>query len=177
MNLPITIPYNLNRLGQAGDEIAFAASDEERAALAKFADVLAVPRFEARIVLKKLSPNRFSASYELAATLTQACVVTLEPLEARIERTFDRELRFTPNLRRDAVKDVVLGAEDDEAPEEIDSLHYDLAESLVEEFVLAIDPYPRAPGVAFAAPQDPGDKPENPFAALKDLKSGRESTK
>ena len=177
MSEPITIPYTLNRLGQAGDDIAFAAGDAERVALAKFAGVLGVPGFEARIALRKLASNRFSVSYELAAEVTQSCVVTLEPLKARIDRTFDRELRFTPNLRRDAAKDIVLGPEDDEAPEEIDSLHYDLAGPLVEEFVLAIDPYPRAPGVAFAPPEDPGDKPENPFAALKDLKSGRESTK
>jgi hypothetical protein len=177
VNEPITIPYNLNRLGQAGDDLAFAANDGERAALARFADVLDVSGFEARIVLKKLSPNRFSLSYELAAAITQACVVTLAPLEVRLERAFERELQFTPNLRRDVAKDVVLGPDDEEAPEEIDSLHYDLAGPLVEEFVLAIDPYPRAPGVEFAAPLDPGDKPENPFAALKNLKSGRESTK
>jgi hypothetical protein len=174
---PITIPYNLNRLGQAGDEIAFTAGDQERAALAKFAGVLGVPSFEARIGLKKLSPTRFAVSYELAANLIQACVVTLEPLEARIERTFARELHFTPNLRRDVAKDVVVGTEDDDLPEEIDSLHYDLAGPLIEEFVLAIDPYPRAAGVEFATPPDPGGKPENPFAALKTLKSSRESTK
>ena len=177
MSEPIAIPYNLNRLGQAGDDIAFAAGEQERAALAQFAGVLGVSRFEARIGLKKLSPTRFALSYELTAKISQACVVTLEPVDARIERSFSRELRFTPNLRRDLAKDVVLTPEDDEAPEEIESLHYDLAAPLVEEFVLAIDPYPRAPGVEFAPPSDPGDKPENPFAALKNLKSGRESTK
>jgi uncharacterized metal-binding protein YceD (DUF177 family) len=129
------------------------------------------------MALKKLSPNRFSVFYELAAAVTQSCVVTLEPLEARIDRSFVRELHFTPNLRRDIAKDVVLIPDAEEAPEEIDSLHIDLGEALIEEFLLAIDPYPRAPGVAFAPPQDPDDKPENPFAALKDLKSSRESTK
>ena len=62
----------------------------------------------------------------------------------------------------------------DEAPEDITSLHYDLAGPLLEEFVLEIEPYPRAEGVAYVPPDDPGDKPENPFAALKGLKSGPE---
>jgi hypothetical protein len=41
----------------------------------------------------------------------------------------------------------------------------------MEEFLLALDPYPRRPGVAFdpAAAGDP--PPESPFAVLKSLKS------
>ena len=42
----------------------------------------------------------------------------------------------------------------------------------MEEFLLAIDPYPRAPGVAFQPPEGMADKPESPFAVLKGLKSG-----
>jgi hypothetical protein len=41
----------------------------------------------------------------------------------------------------------------------------------VEEFMLAIDPYPRAEGVEFIPPEGMGDKPESPFAVLKTLKS------
>ncbi len=55
-----------------------------------------------------------------------------------------------------------IGLEED-APEEIDSLHYDLAAPLVEEFVLAIDPYPRAPGVAFRGPGRGRGGPQKPL--------------
>ena len=58
----------------------------------------------------------------------------------------------------------------DKVPEEIASLHYDVAAPLLEELVLAIDPYPRAPGVEFETPQEPAETRENPFAALKSLK-------
>ena len=51
--LPLSHPYNLNRLGQAGDDVSFSASDEERAALARFAGVLRVDLFAAHIVLRK----------------------------------------------------------------------------------------------------------------------------
>ncbi len=40
--LPFSSTYNLNRLGQAGDEVRFAAGEAEREALARFADVLEV---------------------------------------------------------------------------------------------------------------------------------------
>jgi uncharacterized metal-binding protein YceD (DUF177 family) len=173
--LPIHLTYNLNRLGQSGDEITFSANDAERAALAAHVAVLEVSKFDARIVLKKLAANRFGASFELTAEITQACVVTLEPLVARIHQAFQRELHYTPNLRR-TEKDLTIALEEDDAPEEIDSLHYDLAGPLIEEFVLAIDPYPRAPGVAFQPPAEPGDQPQSPFAVLKTLKSGPESS-
>jgi hypothetical protein len=60
------------------------------------------------------------------------------------------------------------GAGDDEAPEEIESTRYDVAGPVLEEFSLAIDPYPRAPGVAYEPPPD--EKPESPFAVLARLK-------
>jgi uncharacterized metal-binding protein YceD (DUF177 family) len=79
-------------------------------------------------------------------------------------------LHFEPALRRTAEDGVVEVPLEDDAPEEIDSLHYDLAAALIEEFILALDPYPRAPGVEFQAPEGEGAT-ESPFAVLKGLKS------
>jgi hypothetical protein len=166
---PLSRIYNLGRLGQSGDKTSLEASAEERAALAKDAGVLEVPKFSAGIVLQKISPTRFEIGYSLAAEIIQACVVTLEPLPARINRDFTRELHYTPNFRRE--KEVIVTPGDDETPEEIGSLHFDLAGPLLEEFLLAINPYPRAPGVEFAPPQGGKPAPESPFAVLKDLKS------
>ena len=173
MSEPFQLSTNLGRLGQAGDEIQFSASAEDRAALARLAGLLEVPALAARIQLTKLSPTRFLVAYDLTADLVQACVVSLEPVPAHIEKQFRRELHFTPNLRRPLAGEVTLSPEEEEGPEEIESLHFDLAGPLVEEFLLAIDPYPRAPGVAFEPPPDAEEKPESPFAVLKGLKSGQ----
>jgi uncharacterized metal-binding protein YceD (DUF177 family) len=169
--LPFSHLYNLNRLGQAGDVVQFAASDAELLALAHFAGVLRVGVFMARIELKKLSPNRFGLGFSLDADVVQACVVILAEVPAHIQLAFDRELHFEPALRRTAEDGVVEVPLADDAPEEIDSLHYDLAAALIEEFILALDPYPRAPGVEFQAPEGEGAA-ESPFAVLKGLKSG-----
>jgi uncharacterized metal-binding protein YceD (DUF177 family) len=170
--LPFSQPYNLNRLGQAGEEVRFAVGEAEREALARFADVMRVEAFAAMVDLKKLSPNRFRLEFSLEADIVQACVVTLAEVPAHIQLRFDRELHFAPSARRageaEAEVEVPL---DDDLPEEIDSLRYDLAAPLVEEFVLAIDPYPRAPGVEFQAPEG-GEAKESPFAVLKRLKTG-----
>jgi hypothetical protein len=175
---PLSRLYNLGRLGQTGDEVILDADADERTAVAQAAELLELPKFSARITLKKLSPTHFALHYDLAAEIIQACVVTLEPVAARITKDFVRELHHTPNIHRaqlknDAVeKEIIVSPGDDDPPDEIESLHYDLAEPLLEEFLLAIDPYPRAPGVAFAPPEGMGDKPESPFAVLKVLKSG-----
>jgi uncharacterized metal-binding protein YceD (DUF177 family) len=170
--LPLSRPYNLNRLGQAGDTVDVAISDQERGALAQFVGVPRIDALSAQIELKKPAPNRFQLDFSLAADICQSCVVTLADVPAHIERRFSRELRFNPTLHRgdqSAAGDIPL---EDDVPEEIGSLHYDLAAPLIEELVLAIDPYPRAPGVAFAPPGSGEEPPENPFAVLKGLKSG-----
>ena len=93
-------------------------------------------------------------------------------MASHIARSFVRELYFDPALKRAKERPEEDFLQEDDKPEEIDSLHYDLAAPLIEEFVLAIDPYPRAPGVAFEGPQEAQDRPESPFAVLKGLKSG-----
>ena len=146
--------------------------DERAAALAKFAGLLDVMEFRARIALKKLSPSNFEVGYDLAAGIVQACVVTLEPVPAQLQKSFSRELHHIPHLKRGPKeKEVIVGPGDEEEPEEIESLQFDLGGPLLEEFLLALDPYPRAPGVEFSPPQGPDGGPQSPFAVHKDLKS------
>ena len=178
--LPLSHSYNLARLGNAGDEVHFAASEAECGAIAKWAGVLSVEKLEVRVQIKKLTPNRFGLGFELTADVTQACVVSLEPVQGRIQHGFSRELLFTGPSRhrpdqaqKQAESEVVLDLnleEGDEAPEEITSLHLDLAAPALEEFVLSLDPYPRRPGVEFTPKTGDSDPPQSPFAVLKTLK-------
>jgi uncharacterized metal-binding protein YceD (DUF177 family) len=132
------------------------------------------------VKLAKLGAVQFGLDFHVTAALNQACVVTLEPVPAHIDHRFHRELHFVGQSRRKAapesVGEVVLDAASlegpEEGPEEIENLHYDLAGPALEEYVLALEPYPRCPGVAFTPPDEGKDAPENPFAVLKGLKSG-----
>ena len=168
--------YNLARLGNAGDAVAFAADADQRAAIAAWSQVMAVDRFEAQVALRKAGADRFTLDFTMTVDVVQACVVTLEPVPAHLERQFTRELHFAGQIRRklsqESVGEVVLDSDLDEGQEEIESLHYDLAAPLLEEYVLALEPYPRCPGVEFQPPNDGLAAPESPFAALKGLKSG-----
>lgn len=158
----------LAALSEAGMDIALLPNETERAQIALWAEVSAVPRFEAGVTLKRLSPSRFSYIAELKAEVVQPCSVTLEPVTQKIEEKFTRELHLTHASRhRPELVELAPGAGDDEAPEEIESPRYDVAGPVLEEFSLAIDPYPRAPGVAYQPPPD--EKPESPFAVLREL--------
>jgi len=178
--LPLTHSYNLARLGNAGDEVRFEADEAQRAAIAAWSGVLSLESLSVHVKLAKLGAVQFGLDFHVTAELNQVCVVTLEPVPARIDHNFHRELHFVGHSRRKAspesVAEVVLDAAalegPEEAPEEIESLHYDLAAPALEEYVLSLEPYPRCPGVAFTPPDTGEDAPENPFAVLKGLKSG-----
>jgi hypothetical protein len=174
-SLPYSHPYNLARLGNAGDHVLFAADAEQRAAIAKWAGILSLEKLETQVEIAKLAPNRFGLQFRVRAEVTQACVVSLEPVSASLERSFQRELLFVGTGRHGqaaGVPDVVLDADLEEGPEEIDSLHIDLATPVLEEFALSLDPYPRRPGVEFAPKSGDSEPGESPFAVLKALKQG-----
>ena len=164
-DFPITHPYELGRLGLAEVEITIAPTLDELSRVAMWAGVDAVQTFRATVKLRKITPTQFTLDAAFEADIVQSCVVTLDPVRSHVEGSVARDLFFTPTKSFETDITPV----DDDGREEIASMRYDLAVPVLEELALAIDPYPRAPGVAFEPPADE-DKPEHPFAALKKLK-------
>lgn len=171
--LPLKRFHDLSDLSDAGFDMTIVATPEELSRLAEWAEVKEVTRLEAHITVKPWAKTRFHLETNFTADIVQTCVVTLEPVKSHIARHFTRELHLSPGLQRYADRGglVTPALADDETPEEIASTSYDLAEPLREELVLAIDPYPRAPGVEFEPPADAEGRPESPFAVLEKLKS------
>jgi uncharacterized metal-binding protein YceD (DUF177 family) len=167
--LPLHHVFELGGLTHAGSVVEVAAHGDELARLAKWAGVDAIRAFTATVSLRRISNMRFNFEADLDADVVQSCVVTLEPVESHITRHVSRDLLLAPNAMP-ADGELTLSAGDDDVPETIDSLDYDLAAPLLEEFALSIDPYPRKAGAAFTAPAEPDDAPESPFAVLKSLK-------
>jgi uncharacterized metal-binding protein YceD (DUF177 family) len=100
------------------------------------------------------------------AAIRQPCVVTLEPVETAVEEAFD--VRLHPDVEESASVEV-----DPEAPDPPEPLASDLVDVgaiALEHFVLGIEPYPRAPGVAFEPVVEDGEEEPSPFAALAALK-------
>lgn len=166
---PLQHFFDLGDLSHAGSEIMVKAQGDELAQLAKWAGVDAVRSFQAVVDLRRISQSQFGFEAQLEADVVQSCVVTLEPVESHLTRHISRELQLV-SRRPMEEGELTLAAGDDDVPETIASPDYDVAGPLLEEFVLAIDPYPRKEGVAFTPPADPVEAPESPFAVLKALK-------
>ncbi|MBV8800726.1 MAG: DUF177 domain-containing protein [Alphaproteobacteria bacterium] len=143
------------------------ATAEQRARISEWAGVVAVNRFMASVALRRHSSARFSYHAKLIVDVTQSCVVTLEPVHSQLNLDVARALHLIKSSSKSA--EHPSSPASDDAPEEIEDGRYDLAAPLLEEFALALDPYPRCPGVEFEPPPD-GDTQASPFAVLKALR-------
>lgn len=173
---PFAYPVDLSDLTQAGSSFDIVADAETLIRIARWAQVRAVSAFSARVVLKRLGPTRFSLVADIAADVEQSCVVTLEPIVSHLAVAIRRELLYSGAQPRDETQnhgELTLSAGDEEAPDAIDDLHYDLGGPLLEEFSLNIDPYPRREGAVFAGAGD-AEAPAGPFAILETLKKNRQ---
>lgn len=173
MNVPFEHYFDLSKLSTAGQDLHVSAKPEECARIAQWADLQSLERFEAKVSLGKLSQNRFSYEAALSADVVQSCVVSLAPVPARVEIMVARELHLVSHVVHDLAAHgdaPVADMEGEDGPEDIESPRYDLAAPLLEEFLLALESYPRAPGVVFESPGAGDTPPENPFAVLKVLK-------
>ena len=170
--LPIKRLFDLADLSDAGHDAMIVATPVELVRIAEWEGVEAVVHFEGKVTLVRKSQARFAYKASLKAEIVQNCVVTLEPVTSRIAREFTRSLHYVPGHVAEQGGALTLAAGDDDSQEDIGSLRFDLAGPLLEEFSLAVDPYPRAPGVTFEPPVEGADVPESPFAVLKSLKRG-----
>lgn len=152
----------------AGPEtVAIEASESERAALAESLDLVALDRLTADLTVRPWRGDGVRIAGTVRAELTQSCVVTLEPVAGRVEETVD--VRLHPEVT--VAPDVDVDPEAEDPPEPLESDTLDIGAIALEHFVLGIDPYPRAPGAAFAPVEEADEEERSPFAALAKLKS------
>jgi hypothetical protein len=152
-----------------GSEFELTPTDEERAALANYVGVLAVPTLIAKFKVTPDSSGGASVIGRLEGTVRQNCIVSLELFDNGVRE--DIAVRFVPEGTEVSVTDdgAELGEED---PQDIiKNGKLDLG-ALVSEFLaLGIDPYPRRPGAVFTpAAEEQTDEGSSAFAVLAKLK-------
>jgi uncharacterized metal-binding protein YceD (DUF177 family) len=146
------------------------ATEDERAALARRLGLLALDRLSARLTWRREAGGVIRLEGELDAEVTQSCVVTLEPVAARVTDRFVRHfVRGEPR----AETEVVVDPEAEDPPEALEDGLVDLGEIVTQQLALALDPYPRAPGSALPAEAARAAPAESPFRVLAALKTGR----
>jgi uncharacterized metal-binding protein YceD (DUF177 family) len=170
----------LGELPEGGRDYALEANAEERGALARRFDLPAIGLLRATVQVVPLRGRKVggaAVSLGLSARVTQVCVLSLEPFEVPIEER--AELRVLP-------PELTEGETDFEAAEAADSEllegdRLDLGELVAQHLAVALDPYPKRPGVRFEVPglgPAPGEGRgggadklgAGPFAALGELK-------
>jgi len=135
-----------------------------RAALAAAFGLPGIPALQGHFKLVHEQGGVIAATLRLKAKVTQTCVITLEPFQARLDET--AALRFVPAREILEGEELEIDPETLEGPDEIpySGESIDLGAALAEQLALSLDPYPRRPGAKL--PEGLEDAAENPFAAL-----------
>jgi uncharacterized metal-binding protein YceD (DUF177 family) len=158
-------PVDVMRLHPAGADYELVASAEECAALARRFDLLGLGRLTAQVQLKPVAGGFYRLAAQLEAEVTQACIVTLEPVAQCIEDEFSLLYGAL-----DAQEEVLLDGVS-ETVEPLEGGMIDIGEAVAQQLSLALDPFPRAE----TAPQETGETQagpglDSPFAALAKLR-------
>lgn len=156
-----------------------AATPAECRALAERLELEAIERLEATVRLHRVRGEMIRVTGELSAAVVQTCVVTLDPVHNTVSERF--EALFAPeSLVPDYGDEIEIDLDamtlDEDVPEAMDRGRIDIGELTAQHLSLALDPYPRVPGVelpAIATEDEEEEEPEapaNPFAVLERLK-------
>ncbi|MFN7102923.1 MAG: YceD family protein [Pseudorhizobium sp.] len=158
--------------------VKIEAAPDELERLAETWKVLAVRSLKSEIQIARWKKDGVLIKGRVQAEIEQACVVTLEPVPAKIDETFEQI--FLPEgskLARVMLSDtaeMVLDPDGPDLPEVFVGDTIDAGEVIAEAVALAIEPYPRKKGIEFEEhiegdASGPAARP-SPFAVLKDWK-------
>jgi uncharacterized metal-binding protein YceD (DUF177 family) len=129
----------LDELEEGDIHKTIEAGEEEREALARRFDLVAIDVLNASVEMRRMPGGPLvRVEGRLTADLVQRCVVTLAPLPVHIEEVFVET--FGPDGYR-----APDGEADAGVPEIFDSGGIDLGELAAQHLSLSLDPYPRAP--------------------------------
>ncbi|EKF42818.1 hypothetical protein NA8A_09129 [Nitratireductor indicus C115] len=169
LDTPVSFKVNVLRLPRKGMPVEIEADEAQRQALAEQHGLLSVESFRAELTVRPWKADGIRVLGHVSARITQECVVTLEPLSAKVEEEISATL--VPEGSRLARNDIeggefVLDAEGADMPEPFVGDTVDLGALAEEFFELGIDPYPRKPGTALAAssPPDEGEEHAGPLS-------------
>ena len=179
--------FEVAKFGEEDDRLTITATPEECAALARRFGVGVVEALEAEAFVRTIAGDGVRARVTFHAAVVQSSVVTLDPVQSRVDEVFDVE--FLPQAAasgaadrgdKEDLTDVGIGGEAigldaPEPPGEVIDGWFDLGDMIAEYLSLAIDPYPRQVGEEFGewrdAAEDGGEKKAGPFAGLKHWRS------
>jgi uncharacterized metal-binding protein YceD (DUF177 family) len=154
------------------------ANERELEGLTKLWQVSAVRSLSAELQVNRWKKDGVRIKGRVRAEITQACVVTLDPIDSvideHVEQIFVPEGSKLARMTTGEAAELVVDPDGPDLPELFEGDAIDVGDAVAEFAALAIDPYPRKQGIEFAdhvesSAEDKNERP-NPFAVLKDWK-------
>jgi Large ribosomal RNA subunit accumulation protein YceD len=164
-----SVPVAVEDVPETGLHMEIEAPAVARAGIAALATARDIPRLSAVFDLSRRGAG-VHVTGQVSATVSQTCVVSLEPMESEVVEAVD--VSFSPSVAAQAVtagEGHHAKSDVEEPPEPLVGGVVDLGALATEFLLLGIDPYPRKPGAEFSPPKVE-DGGEHPFAALATLK-------
>jgi uncharacterized metal-binding protein YceD (DUF177 family) len=172
--LPFSRLVTVDPMPEDGFEVAIEADARERAALATADGLADIAKLDAVFHIARRPRGLVNVRGRVNAMVTQTCVVSLDPFETAVSEDVDVDFIRAEELEK--AERERLKSRDQAKPEEdvvdppdpiIDG-RIDLGALASEFLALALDPYPRKPGVSLdeILPEMPDEK-ESPFAILR----------
>lgn len=170
-------------LPPTGRGLEIDATAAERKMIAAAYGVRDIASFRAQLFLAPDERGGVRLSGRLQVALTQTCIVSLRPVRGRIDEEFERRYRpagrfeAPPKAKPGARKpkpELIVDLEEEEPPEPLTGETIDVAGMLLEEFALALDPYPRHPDAVLKRAAETGGqgREDSPFAVLRRRRGG-----
>lgn len=162
--------HRLNEIPASGLRTVREATQEERAQLAAQLPLVSCETLSVEYQIKPAGRDRYALTGRLAAEITQSCVVTLDPVPAKLDEPLDCKF-VPPAMMPDSQEEEqeVLTIEDFEP---IENGWIDVGRIVFEVVASGLDPYPRRGDAEWEADlgDDGADRKAGPFAALAELK-------
>lgn len=165
----------VDQIPAAGITMDVQAKPAELVALAARFDLQTMERLEASVRLKAIAGGALvRVDGRFSADVVQTCVVTLEPVPAHVEEEFS--LTYGVPEPEEPGEEIELSLDEEDPPDPIIDGTIDVGEAVAEHVALALDPFPRKPGIAFSGVDDEPVEEErkpSPFAVLAQLRKNK----
>lgn len=152
-----------------GRSFELVPDEATRARLAEAASVISVPSLKVVLEVRPTVADGAEVVGKLEGVVRQTCVVSLDDFDNPIAENISVDFAVMP-------KSTALTEDEEEiedSPDPIVDGKIDLGALATEFVILAVDPYPRKPGTAFAGPvseETPAEPKRSPFEQLSGLK-------
>ena len=161
----------LRDISRTGTLIERAFDAAELALLARELEILSIEWLKVSGRLSPRSGGRYRLVGTLKAGVTQACVISLDPVQANVSS--DLDIEFLPaDAGEDEVKmEATESLLEEQDTDIIEAGGINLGRIVYEELATSLDPFPRHPDVALEQTEAGNDGADTgPFAALARLK-------